>query len=120
MRETYLKTILIIFLLLLQACTSQRVKETPNFNLTGADAKKEYGKFKLSRISIHNGNFGSEGEFKAASAEKLKPLVKDISPKAVQLIEDSKFKEVAYWGGGWVLPSAILFSLSRKGQSFQI
>ncbi len=110
-----MKIIVITFILLLQACTSQRVKEVPNFNLSGSDSKKEYEKFKLSRVSIHGGNFESEGTFTGAYAKQLNPLVEQISPKTMKLIEDSKFKERAFWGV-WALWFATIFIKDSEGK----
>ena len=98
------KLLFLSTLLLFQACSSKRVNERPNYNLTGKEAEKEYKKFELDYVMIDAGRFADEGLFTNASAKELKPLMEEVSPKSVEMLEKTRLQERLSWVvfGLWV------------------
>lgn len=89
---------IMLLLFLFQSCSSKRVYEKPNFNLVGSDAKNEIEKFSLSFINIHRGGFSDESPLRTFSTQDFQPLMKQISPQSIKMLEETKIKEMIGWG----------------------
>lgn len=88
---------LLVLLLLVQSCASKRISEKPNFNLSGKEAEKEIKKYKLRFVNIYYGGFDDE-LFKNFNTKELRPLMKEVSPKSLEMLEKTKVKEMINWG----------------------
>lgn len=106
------KLCLFFFVLLLSACTiipSKRAYERPDFSLTGEAANKEIERFRLDEISPQAARFQSEKSNQYAHTEDVKPLVEEVSPKAIERIEKSKIHNPINWTlfGLWIATNFI-------------
>ena len=102
--------LLISLLIFLQSCaTSDRIKEKPNFNLTGADAQKEFDKFEMDIVSWSRGKFESEGAFTTFKTSEALPLMEEVSPKSVEMLKNNNTKEYISIGlfAAWIATSFI-------------
>ena len=107
--KSFLTAFCLLTFLLLQACSSKRVSEKPNFNLTGEAAHKEFEKFELEHVTPWNGKFSDEGVFTTFSMKEFKPTLNEVSPKSVEMLVELKTKEYIGWGIAlaWIATSFI-------------
>ena len=69
----FLRLFPVFLILLLQSCASDshRVKERPNFSLSGAAATEEIKKFEIDKISYHSAHYKEEKWNQTAKREEL-------------------------------------------------
>lgn len=99
----------LLTILLLQSCSSKRVHEKPNLNLSGEAAQKEYKKFELEHITPWNGTFSDEGLFTVFYMKDFKSTLNEVSPKSAEKLVDLKTKEYIGLGiaAAWIATTFI-------------
>lgn len=85
-------------LALFQSCASKRINEKPNFNLSGKEAEIEVAKYHLRFVNIHRGGFSQESPLRTFNTQDFRPLMKEISPRSLEMLEETKLKEIIGWG----------------------
>ncbi len=98
--EKILKTLAILCVLqLATGCVSKYKGPPPNFELTGESAKLEVEKFRFREgyWSQYPNGFTMGPEAKTYFTSSLEPVIAEVSPQAMRVIEKSKKWEYLEW-----------------------
>lgn len=99
MRKIQKNFIILSILLLSTGCVSNYKGPPPNFDLTGESAKAEVERFKFREgyWSQHPNAFTMGSEEETYFTSSLEPIISEVSPKSMQVIQNSKKWEYIQW-----------------------
>lgn len=89
---------LILILVLTLSCSSKMIDKTPNYQLKGAEAQKEYEKFRMGSLRGYRGFIDSEGGFTSFSTKEKKKEIEAVSPKAFEMSVENRVYDHIGWG----------------------
>jgi len=78
-------------------CVTTYMGEKPDFQLRGVAAEKEFHKFTINESIWSHGYTNLEMGGKLYWLSSLRPVIKDVSPKADERIDATRWKRILPW-----------------------